>query len=97
MRTQMGLLAIIGVFGWAAAADAQTVASATAGMAFDGKYRFVSSTPVNSMYTSYNGQTGMCPHRKPGPLHIAGARVHYTAGTGYRFDGMVGPQGELTM
>ena len=84
MRTQMGLLAIIGMFGWAAAADAQTVASATAGMAFDGKYRFVSSTPVNSMYTSYNGQTGMCPHRKPGPLHIAGARVHYTAGTGYR-------------
>ena len=49
------------------------------------------------MYTSYNGQSGMCPNRKPGPLHIAGGSVHYKGPTGYRFGGAVGPQGELTM
>jgi hypothetical protein len=57
----------------------------------------VSSTKTNQMYTSYNGHSALCPNRKPGPLHIVGGRVHYTAATGYRFGGTVGPQGEMTM
>jgi hypothetical protein len=97
MRRKIGLLSVIGFFGLLAAASAQTAPPATAGTEFDGKYRLVSSTTVNPMYTAYNGQMGMCPSRKPQPLHIAGGRVHYTAGSGYRFDGTVGPQGELTM
>jgi hypothetical protein len=65
--------------------------------AFDGKYRLVSSTPTSKMYTAYNGQMGMCPNRKPGPLHIVGGRVHYMTATGYRLGGMAGSQGELTL
>jgi hypothetical protein len=97
MLRQMGLLSAVGFFGLLVAANAQNAPSATGGTAFDGKYRLVSSTKVNDMFTAYNGHMGMCPNRKPGPLHIVGARVHYTSGTGYRFDGTVGPQGELTM
>lgn len=97
MLRQMGLLSIVGFFGLLAAANAQTAPSATGGTAFDGTYRLKSSTKVNNMYTAYNGQMGMCPNRKPSPLHIVGGRVHYTAGSGYRFGGTVGPQGELTM
>jgi hypothetical protein len=97
MRRQIGLLSVAGFFGLIAAANAQTAPPGTTGTAFDGTYKFVSSTKVNEMYTSYNGHSGMCPDRKPGTLHIVGGRVHYTAATGYRFGGTVGSQGELTM
>jgi hypothetical protein len=96
MRRQTGLLSVVGLFGLMAA-NAQTAPPGTTGTAFDGTYKFVSSTKVNEMYTSYNGQMGMCPYRRAGTLHIVGGRVHYTSATGYRFDGTVGPQGELTM
>jgi hypothetical protein len=97
MLNQVGLLSIVGFFGLLAAAAAQTPSAPTAGMAFDGTYRFVSSAKVNPMYTSYNGQMGICPTRKPGPLHIVGSRVHYTTATGYRVGGTVGTQGELAL
>lgn len=97
MPTQTGLLSIVSSFGLLVAANTQTTPATAAGPAFDGTYRFVSSTKVNEMYTSYNGQTGICPDRKPGPLHIVGGRVHYTTATGYRLAGTVGSQGELTM
>jgi hypothetical protein len=70
MRRQIGLLSMIGFFGLLAAANAQAPSSSSAGASFDGTYRPVSSTKVNDMYTSYNGQMGRCPDRKPGPLHI---------------------------
>jgi len=97
MRRQIGLLSMIGFFGLLAAANAQAPSSSSAGASFDGTYRLASSTKVNDMYTSYNGHMGRCPDRKPGPLHIAGGRVDYSAATGYRFEGTVGSQGELTM
>ena len=40
---------------------------------------------------------GFCPDRRPGPLHVAKGRARYTAATGYRLTGTVGPQGELAM
>jgi len=97
MPRRNGLLSIVGFFGLLAAANVQTAPAAAAGTAFAGTYRLVSSTKVNEMYTSYNGQMGMCPNRKPGPLRIAAGRVHYTGATGYRLEGTVGSQGELTM
>jgi hypothetical protein len=97
MRKQIGLISAVGFSGLFAAANAQAPSSSTAGTTFDGTYRFVSSTKVNEMYTSYNGQTVQCPNRRAGPLHIVDGRVHYATSTGYRLAGMVGPQGELTM
>lgn len=95
MKKHIGLLSIFGVLGLIGSAGAQ--APSAAEPSFDGTYRLVSSTNVNQMYTSYNGQSAMCPHRKPGPLHIAGGRAHYSTATGYRLAGTVGPQGDLTM
>jgi hypothetical protein len=97
MRKQVGLQSIVGFFGLLAAANAQPPSSSAAGASFDGTYRLISSTKVNDMYTSYNGQMGRCPDRKPGPVHIMGGRAHYTTATGYRLEGTVGSQGELTM
>jgi hypothetical protein len=83
------------IVGWlslsAAAANAQT------SPAFDGTYRVVSSTNVNSTYTDRNGRMGSCPNRRPGPLHIANGQVRYTNATGYKLKGTVGPQGALAM
>jgi hypothetical protein len=83
------------IVGWlsvfAAAANAQT------SPAFDGTYRVVSSTSVNSTYTDRNGRMGPCPNRRPGPLHIANGQARYTNATGYKLRGTVGPQGALTM
>lgn len=95
MNKHIGLLSIFGALGMFGSAGAQPPSAG--GPSFDGTYRAVSSTNVNEMYTSYNGQSAMCPHRKPGPLHVVGGRAHYTTATGYRLGGVVGPQGELTM
>ena len=97
MRRSIGLLGIVGFVGALAAVNAQAQPTSTAGTAFDGKYRFVSSANVNATYTTRKGQTGQCPSRKAGPLHVVNGRVHYTTATGYRVGGTVGPQGELAM
>ena len=97
MRTQIGLLSIVGFFGLLAAADAQIPSPSTAGVAFDGTYRFVSSAKVNATYVARNGQMGPCQYRRAGPLHIAKGKAHYTTATGYRLTGTVGPQGELAL
>ena len=97
MRTHIGLFGVIGFFGLLAAANAQTQSPSAAGASFDGTYRFVSSAKVNSTYTTRNGQMGFCPDRRPGPLHVAKGSARYTAATGYRLTGTVGPQGELAM
>jgi hypothetical protein len=97
MKIRIGLLSAVPILGLIAAAHAQTASPAPVVPGFDGTYRAVSSTPTNKMYTAYNGQMGICPNRKPGPLHIVRGRVHYMTDTGYRLGGTVGPQGELTM
>jgi hypothetical protein len=95
MKKHIVLISVFGVLGLIGSANVQ--APSAAGLSFDGTYRVVSSTRVNQMYTSYNGQRAQCPNRKPGPLHIVGGRAHYMTATGYRIGGVVGPQGELTM
>ena len=97
MRSQIGLLSIVGFFGLLAVANAQTPSSPTARAPFDGTYRLVSSAKVNESYTAHGGQMAQCPERKPGPLTIVKGRAQYTNATGFRFQGPVGPQGEFTM
>jgi hypothetical protein len=97
MRRQIGLLWIVGFFGLLAAADAQTPSSSTAGVPFNGTYRFVSSAKVNESYTARGGQMAQCPARRAGPLHIVNGQARYTSATGYPLKGTVGAQGELTM
>ncbi len=97
MRKSIGWLWAVGFVGLCAAANAQAQPASTAGTAFDGKYRFISSTNVNATYTTRKGQTGQCPGRKAGPLHVVNGRVHYATASGYRVGGTVGPQGALVM
>ena len=97
MRTQIGLLSIVGFFGLIAAVDAQTGSASTAGTAFDGTYNFVSSAKVNPMHTALNGRMAPCPDRTPGPLTIQNGHARYTAETGHVLLGTIGPSGELDM
>jgi hypothetical protein len=97
MQKNISWLWVVGFFGLLAAADAQTSPPLAAGTPFDGTYRPVSSTNVNATYTTRKGQTGPCPNRRAGPLHIVNGKARYTTATGYRVRGTVGPQGELAM
>jgi hypothetical protein len=97
VRRQIGLISIIGLFGSLAVADAQTPPPSTAGAAFDGKYRLVSSARVNQTFMTRKGQVGQCPDRRPGPLTVMQGRAQYKSATGYPLQGTVGPQGELAM
>jgi hypothetical protein len=86
----------VGFLGLLATANAQAPAP-SAGTPFDGTYRLVSSANVNATYTSRKGQTGPCPARRAGPLHIENGQARYTTATGIRVRGTVGPQGELAL
>ncbi len=97
MRRHIGLFLTIGLFASLAAADAQAPPPATAGAAFDGTYRLVSSARVNQTYMTRKAQVGQCPDRRPGPLTITQGQARYKSATGYRVRGSVGPQGELAM
>jgi hypothetical protein len=97
MQSKIEWLWALGFFGVLAAANAQAQAPSAAGAAFDGTYRVVSSTSLSATYTDRNGRTGPCPNRRPGPLHIENGRARYTAASGYKLRGTVGPQGELMM
>ena len=97
MQKEIGWLWAVGFFGSLAAANAQTPPPSAAGTPFDGTYRLVSAAKVNATYTTRKGQTGPCPNRRAGPLHIANGKARYTTATGYRVSGTVGPQGELAM
>ena len=97
MRRQIGLLSIVGFFGLVATADAQTQSVLTAGPAFDGTYRPVSSAKVNAMSIEQKGNMIPCPDRMPGPLTIVQGEAQYTDASGDQVDGTVWPQGELAM
>ncbi|HUC10481.1 MAG TPA: hypothetical protein VL985_08650 [Stellaceae bacterium] len=92
-----GSFCLVGLLTLFTAANAQSPPPLGAGSAFDGTYRLVSSTNVNTTYTDRNGRMAQCPSRRPGPLHIVDGRVRYTNATGYKLKGTVGPQGELAM
>jgi hypothetical protein len=97
MRRLIGSLWIGGFFGLLAAANAQTPSPSTAGAAFDGTYRFVSSAKVSPTYVTRGGNLGQCPDRKAGTLTIVKGEARYTTATGRHLKGTVGPQGELAM
>lgn len=97
MQKHIGWVWVVGLCGSLAVANAQAPPPAPVGSSYDGTYRLVSSANVNATYTSRKGQTGQCPGRRAGPLHIVNGRARYTSATGYRVRGTVGPQGELAM
>jgi len=93
---------LVGFFGLAVAADAQTPLSQTAGPQFDGTYPFVSSTKLTQMFTvSQTGRMNPCPDWTAGPLTIVRgqARVSSASSSDVHadFDGTVVSQGELAM
>ncbi len=96
MRRQIGLFSIVAFVSSVAAADAQAPPP-SAGAAFDGTYRLVSSARVNQTFMTRKAQVGQCPDRRPGPLTIVQGQARYTSATGYPLAGTVGPQGELAM
>ena len=97
-----GWLSLVGFFGLAVAADAQTPSAQTAGSQFDGTYPFVSSTKLTEMFTqSQTGRMRPCPDWTAGPLTIVRgqARVSSASSSAVHadFEGMVGTQGEVAM
>jgi hypothetical protein len=96
-----GWLSLIGLFGLAVAADAQTPLSQTTGSQFDGAYAFVSSTTLTAMYITELGRMLPCASQQAGPLTIVRdqARLSSVSSRGGRteFQGTVGSQGELAM
>jgi len=97
MQKHIAWSCVVGFFGLLASANAQVAAPSVVRTPFDGTYRPVSSATVNATYTTRKGQTGPCPNRRAGPLHIENGKARYTTATGYRVRGTVGPQGELAM
>jgi hypothetical protein len=100
VRKSIGGLWIVGIFGFSAAAIAQTPPPPTAGTRFDGTYAFVSATKVNKTYTTRSGRLGQCGSiRQAEPLTIANgqARFNYGRQRTLELEGTVGSQGELAM
>jgi hypothetical protein len=97
-----GWLSLVGFFGLAAAADAQTPSDQTAGSQFDGTYALVSSTKLTQTFVqSQTGRMRPCPDWEVGPLTIARGQARLSAASSSAvsaaFEGMVGSQGELAM
>ena len=98
-----GWLSLVGFFGLAVAADAQTPLSQTAGSQFDGTYALVSSTKLTETFVvPSQGRMRPCPDWEVGPLTIVRGQARVSAvSTSHAvhadFDGMVGSQGELAM
>jgi hypothetical protein len=94
MQKRIGRLWVVGIFGFSAAAIAQTLPSSTVGTRFDGTYAFVSSSKVNETYTSHiTEHLQRCLDRSPPrPLVIVNGHARL-----FRYGGTVGAQGELLM
>jgi hypothetical protein len=99
MAKGIGWLWVLGFFGLAVEAIAQTPSSQTAGAQFDGTYAFVSSTKLAEMYTLTNGRMAQCPDWTAGPLTIVGSQARFstTSALNLEFEGTIGRQGELAM
>ena len=97
MRSQIGLLSLVGLLSLLATADAQTPPRSIANTAFDGTYRLVSTAKVNETYRSRGGQMLQCSDRTPGPLTIVNGHAKYTTETGHEISGTVGPNGVLDL
>lgn len=101
MGKSIGWLWLVGFFGLAVAADAQTPLSQTAGSQFDGTYPLVSSTKLTQMFTTQSGATRQCPDWTAGPLTIVRGQARFSSASSSDvhadFDGTVVSQGELAM
>jgi hypothetical protein len=101
MGKRIGWLWLVGFFGLAVAADAQTPLSQTAGSLFDGTYPLVSSTKLTQMFTTQSGATRQCPDWTAGPLTIVRGQARFSSASSSAvhadFDGTVVSQGELAM
>lgn len=95
-KTFLGMW-LVGCFGLAAVAQAQTPAAAPAGGQFDGTYAFVSSTKLNATYRTRGGLMGTCGNRTTGALTVSQGQAQYTTETGVHLTGTVGPQGGLAL
>jgi hypothetical protein len=67
MRKSVGRLAIVGIPGLLAAAQAQTPTPAAATAQFDGTYALISST--TGSYRDNANRLMQCPERTPGAAH----------------------------
>ncbi|HEY1260063.1 MAG TPA: hypothetical protein VGF34_12530 [Stellaceae bacterium] len=97
MRKSFLWIWLVGLFGLAAAAHAQTPAPASNGTRYDGTYAFVSSTKLNTTYRTRGGLMGTCGDRTTGPLTVSQGQAQYTTETGVHLTGTVGPQGGLAL
>src|SRR3954468_4499399 len=89
MRTRIGLLSAIGIFGLFAAAQATGP--------FDGTYQFSSSKKVSETFET-KGTLGFCPDRQAGPLTVMNDQAQYVTETGRNMQGgRVGPNGAFEM
>ena len=98
-----GWLSLVGFFGLAVAANAQTPSAQTAGSQFDGTYALVSSTKLTQTFVqSQTGRMRPCPDWEVGPLTIARGQARLSAASTSHavraeFEGMVGSRSELAM
>lgn len=103
MQKAAGWLSLVGFFGLAVAADAQTPLSQTAGSQFDGTYALVSSTKLIQTFTqSQTGRMRPCPDWEVGPLTIVRGQARVSAASSSHavraeFQGVVGSRGQLAM
>jgi hypothetical protein len=98
MQKHIEWLWILGLFGFLAAADAQTPSLPAPTTQFDGTHAFVSATKVNETFRDYHNRERPCRNMgNATSLVIVSGRAHYTTATGYLVEGTVGQQGELTM
>src|SRR4051812_2112237 len=89
MRMRTGLLSIVAVFGFLAAAEAASP--------FDGTYQVASATRVSQTYVDRGGSMGQCPDRRPGPFTVVDGLARYTSESGDSLVAQVAPNGQFEM
>jgi len=94
MQKGVGWLSVVGIFGFTAAAMAQTPPAQPLVTKYDGTYAFVSSTKVHETYlTTGTTRLGQCPDLRPrSPFTVVNGHAKFNLQ-----EGEVGPQGELAL